>query len=82
MVTQINLPSEKVSSWYFSVHWAKLALENNIERNTAYGWPTEYDQQHVDRLQELETFLKAADTAWFDEIASTCLHAVGIGHES
>jgi hypothetical protein len=82
MVTQINLPSEKVSSWYFAVHWAKLALETNIERNTAYGWPTDYDQRHVDQLQELEAFLKEAGDAWYDGITSTCLHAVGIGHES
>lgn len=82
MVTQINLPSEKVSSWYFSVHWAKLVLKNKIELHTTYGWPTDYDQQHVDRLQELEAFLKAAESAWFDDIASTCLHAVGISHES
>jgi hypothetical protein len=61
----------KLSSWYFSVHWARLALEQRIEHCRELSLPTNYDEYQAQQLLDLEQFLKMSWDQWMDRIEAS-----------
>jgi hypothetical protein len=54
----VNFDRSKLSPWYFAVSWARMQLEQKIEQFTDWGFSTSYDEVQLERLLDLEQFLK------------------------
>lgn len=74
MTTHIDLPVEKLTPWYFAVGWAKQVMIQNIVRVKALGMSTEYDERHLEQLEDMEQFLKMSWDVWMDELEKDCAH--------
>lgn len=68
MATHTSLPNDKLSAWYFSVRWAIGALQDRIQKHRDYGWSTTYDEHQLDRLEDLEQYLKMSWDTWMEEL--------------
>lgn len=62
------LPNEKLSSWYFTVQHCKYILQERIRVAEADGFDPQYDKQHLERLEELDMFLKMSWDAYMDDL--------------
>ncbi len=48
----------KLLGWYFGVSWARAHIEHNVEQFKQWGIPNQYEEQQLERLLDLEQFLK------------------------
>jgi hypothetical protein len=48
----------KLLGWYFSVSWARACMEHSVKRYQEWGVPNKYEEQQLERLLDLEQFLK------------------------
>jgi len=55
---QIHFDRSKLSPWYFAVSWARFMLEQKIRQYKDWGFSTSYDESQLERLLDLEQFLK------------------------
>ena len=55
---QVHFDRSKLSPWYFAVIWARIQLEQKIEQFKDWGFTTSYDEIQLERLLDLEQFLK------------------------
>lgn len=55
---EVHFDRAKLSPWYFAVSWARFQLEQKIRQYTDWGFSTSYDEQQLERLLDLEQFLK------------------------
>jgi hypothetical protein len=55
---QVHFDRSKLSPWYFAVSWARIQLEQKIEQFKGWGFTTSYDEAQLERLLDLEQFLK------------------------
>jgi len=55
---QVHFDRSKLSPWYFAVSWARIQLEQKIEQFKGWGFTTSYDETQLERLLDLEQFLK------------------------
>lgn len=56
--TTVKFDRDKLSTWYFSVSWARIHLEQKIQQFQDWGFSTSYDEIQLERLLDLEQFLK------------------------
>jgi len=54
----VQFDRAKLSPWYFSVSWARMQLEQKIQQFQDWGLSTSYDEIQLERLLDLEQFLK------------------------
>ena len=71
-----ELPNEKLSPWYFAVKYATMVLQQRIELGKEKDWDTSYDQYTLEKMQDLEQFLKMSWDYWMDELELSCPHAL------
>jgi hypothetical protein len=48
----------KLGNWYFAVTWAIGGMEYSVKRYKEWGIPNRYEEQQLERLRDLEQFLK------------------------
>jgi len=60
--TQIE--NTKLSPWYFAVNWGILTLQQKIAEMEARGQDPIYDIKQLEKLQDLEQFLKMSWDMW------------------
>ena len=60
--TQIE--NTKLSPWYFAVNWGILTLQQKIAEMEARGQYPIYDIKQLEKLQDLEQFLKMSWDMW------------------
>ena len=56
--TTVKFDRSKLRPWYFSVSWARIQLEQKIQQFQDWGFSTSYDETQLERLLDLEQFLK------------------------
>ena len=44
--------------WYFAVGWARLRVQQSVRQAKEYGWNNTYEEIQLQRLIELEQFIK------------------------
>ena len=44
--------------WYFAVSWARLRVQQSVRQAKEYGWNNNYEEIQLQRLIELEQFIK------------------------
>ena len=55
---EVHFDRSKLSEWYFAVSWSRLLLQQKIEQYKDWGFTTGYDDAQLERLLDLEQFLK------------------------
>ena len=48
----------KLLSWYFAVGWSRVVLERSVQVARENNWTNSYEELQVERLLDLEQFLK------------------------
>lgn len=67
---QFHTPIEntKLSPWYFAVNWAIITLQQKISEMESRGQNPIYDIHQLEKLQDLEQFLKMSWDVWMEQI--------------
>ena len=68
MAINTNLPTDRLSTWYFAVRWGKYHIEQSIERSKESGFNPTYDEHQLKHLEELEQFLKMTWDEWMQDL--------------
>ena len=70
---QFHTPVEntKLSPWFFAVNWGILTLQQKIADMEAMGMNPIYDIAQLEKLQDLEQFLKMSWDAWLDRMETS-----------
>lgn len=68
MITETNVPNAKLSGWYFTVQHCKYLVEQRIAETEAQGWNAQYDRHHLERLEDMELFLKMSWDFYMDSL--------------
>jgi len=55
---RVHFDRSKLSPWYFAASWARMHLEQKIQQFEEWGFSTSYDEVQLERLLDLEQFLK------------------------
>lgn len=71
MATHTSLPNEKLNPWYFAVRWASMCLQDKIRRSKELGYSTQYDEYHVQHLEDMEQFFKMSWDMWLEELSAS-----------
>jgi hypothetical protein len=61
----------KLSPWYFAVSWGVAVLQQKIVDMEAAGFNPTYDIYQLEKLQDLEQFLKMSWDQWLDRLDSS-----------
>lgn len=70
------MPNDKLSSWYFMLQHCKYVLQDRISTADIKGWNSEYDRAHLERLVDMEQFLKMSWDAYMDSLLNTAKTAM------
>jgi hypothetical protein len=65
---QAKISNTDLSPWYYAVGWAKHSLQLQITRYKGLGLNTSYEEKQVEKLVELEQFLKMSWDQWMDSL--------------
>ena len=67
---QFHTPVENtnLSPWYFAVNWGIITLQQKIADMEAMGLNPAYDIYQLEKLQDLEQFLKMSWDQWLDRL--------------
>lgn len=71
MTPKAVVPSEYLSSWFFSVRWARMSLEQATAHQREQGWTTTYNEHVIEQLQSMEAFLQISWDSYMDSFAQT-----------
>jgi hypothetical protein len=73
MATHTSVPNEKLSPWYFAVHYSILRMEEAIKCTEELGLSATYDKHQLEQLCDLEQFLKMSWDVWMDDMSTARL---------
>jgi len=65
---EAKVSNTDLSPWYYAVGWAKHTIQLQITRYQGLGLDTSYDQKQLERLTELEQFLKMSWDQWMESL--------------
>ena len=65
---QAKVANTDLSPWYYAVSWARHSLQSQINRYGEAGLNTAYDEKQLEKLVELEQFLKMSWDQWMDSL--------------
>jgi hypothetical protein len=65
---QAKVDNSDLSPWYYAVGWAKHTLQLQITRYNGLGLNTSYEEKQLERLVELEQFLKMSWDQWMESL--------------
>lgn len=77
MHTHTPVPNEKLSGWYFCIQHCKYVLQDRIRVAEHNGWSSEYDHAHLERLEDIEVFLKMSWDVYMDSLLDAAKAAMG-----
>ena len=63
-----KIDNNDLSPWYYAVGWAKHSLQLQITRYNGLGLNTNYEEKQLERLVELEQFLKMSWDQWMESL--------------
>ena len=65
---QAKVDNSDLSPWYYAVGWAKHTLQLQITRYQGLGLNTSYEEKQLEKLTELEQFLKMSWDQWMESL--------------
>lgn len=65
---EAKVDNTNLSPWYYAVGWARQSLHAQIRRYAELGLNTSYDEKQLERLVELEQFLKMSWDEWMESL--------------
>ena len=65
---EAKVNNSDLSPWYYAVGWAKHTLQLQITRYQGLGLNTSYEEKQLERLVELEQFLKMSWDQWMESL--------------
>jgi len=65
---QAKIANTDLIRWYDAVQWSRLALQAQIKKYNANGLNTAYDETQLEKLVELEQFLKMSWDQWKESV--------------
>ncbi len=65
---EAKVNNSDLSPWYYAVGWAKHSLQLQITRYNGLGLNTSYEEKQLERLVELEQFLKMSWDQWMESL--------------
>ena len=65
---EAKVNNSDLSPWYYAVGWAKHTLQLQITRYQGLGLNTNYEEKQLERLVELEQFLKMSWDQWMESL--------------
>ena len=65
---QAKVANTDLSPWYYAVGWARHSLQSQIKRYNDLGLNTAYDEKQLEKLVELEQFLKMSWDQWMESL--------------
>ena len=68
---EAKVNNSDLSPWYYAVGWAKHTLQLQITRYNGLGLNTSYEEKQLERLVELEQFLKMSWDQWMESLLSS-----------
>lgn len=71
MKTTLEFPTEKLTMWHYAVSWSKILLQQKIERMQENNIPCKYDQEQLERLEDLDMFLQMTWNEFMDSLCQT-----------
>ena len=66
-----KVENTKLSPWFFAVNWGILTLQQKIADMEAMGLNPIYDINQLEKLQDLEQFLKMSWDQWLDRMETS-----------
>jgi hypothetical protein len=57
-IVNVNLDRSSLFSWYFALGWARIRVQQRVDEAKGYGWNTNYEELQLQRLVEMEQFIK------------------------
>ena len=63
-----KVDNSDLSPWYYAVSWARHSLQAQINRYAELGLNTAYDEKQLEKLVDLEQFLKMSWDQWMESI--------------
>ena len=60
----------KLLGWYFSVSWSRMVLQQSVRTARENNWTNNYEELQLERLLDLEQFLKMTWDKALEEISS------------
>ena len=54
----VQLDRSSLCSWYFALGWACIRVQQRVDEAKEYGWSTNYEEHQLERLLEMEQFIK------------------------
>lgn len=60
----------KLLGWYFSVSWSRMVLQQSVRTARENNWTNNYEELQLERLIDLEQFLKMTWDKALEEISS------------
>ncbi|MFZ9655098.1 MAG: hypothetical protein ACO29V_05610 [Limnohabitans sp.] len=70
------VPNDKLSGWYFMLQHCKYVLQDRINTAEINGWGSDYDRAHLERLEDMEQFVKMSWDAYMDSLLDRAKAAV------
>jgi len=67
---KVEFDRSNLSPWYYAVSWSRHSLQHQIRQYSELGINTAYDEKQLERLLELEQFLKMTWDEWMDSFIS------------
>lgn len=83
MNTTTPVPNSKLSGWYFSLAHCRYIIEQRLKHFESQGWDTSYDRAHLERITDMEQFVKMSWDAYMDSLmdrANGALHDLKVTH--
>ena len=65
---QATVDNKDLSPWYYAVGWARHSLKLQIVRYQGLGLNTSYEEKQLEKLIELEQFLKMSWDQWMESL--------------
>ena len=65
---EAKVDNTNLSPWYYAVGWARQSLQAQVRRYSELGLNTSYDETQIERLIELEQFLKMSWDEWMESL--------------
>lgn len=74
-----KLDNSKLSEYYFAVRWAITSVQERIAKTEQYGLNAGYDRHQLERLEDMEQWLKMSWDTWMDNLTSHRVEEVSRG---
>jgi len=75
MELKITLPTDKLTQWHYAVNWARLVLQEKVQRFAELDVDASYDREKLEQLEDLDMFLVMSWDSHMDQICNVVQEA-------